>query len=142
MIEMTIVTPVAISLMAGGVDFGMALSTQMTGSKSVRDAASYLANIRWAQPAGTPCIWPTGAVDNAKHLAVYGQLTGGTPLIEGWQTSDVADPTCVLDTNTNTYVISVSATFPYQSIIVAKFLPIASTFTLRTQHDEPQIGGS
>ena len=44
LVEMTIVVPVAISLMAGGVDFGLALSTQATGSKSVRDAARYLAN--------------------------------------------------------------------------------------------------
>ena len=42
LVEMTIIVPVAISLMAGGVDFGWALSTQATGSKSVRDAARYL----------------------------------------------------------------------------------------------------
>ena len=138
MIEMTIVIPVAISLMAGGVDFGMALSTQATGSKSVRDAARYLANIRWAS-AG-PCNWPTtpDAVDQAKNLAVTGQLTGGTALIQGWQKSDV---TVSCDSTTNPVTVTVSATFPYNSIIVATFLPIASTYTLRTQHEEPQVGG-
>ena len=33
LVEMTIVVPVAISLMAGGVDFGMAFATLATGSK-------------------------------------------------------------------------------------------------------------
>ena len=50
---MTIVVPVAISLMAGGVDFGLAFTTQATGSKSVRDAARYLGSLpaQWAAPA-------------------------------------------------------------------------------------------
>jgi Flp pilus assembly protein TadG len=149
LVEMTIVVPVAISLMAGGVDFALALTTQATGSKSVRDAARFLGSLRWA--GGVPCSWPTvtvgglslSATDAAKNLAVYGQLsTGTTPLIAGWQTSDVSNPSCVLDTTTNTYVITLSATFPYNSLIVASFLPIASTYTLRTQHSEPQLGGT
>ena len=141
LVEMTIVVPVAISLMAGGVDFGLALSTQATGSKSVRDAARFLGSLRWA--GGVPCSWPTvggvSAHDAAKHLAVYGQLTGGTALIGGWTTSDV---TVGCDSTTDPVTVTVSATFPYNSIIVATFLPIASTYTLRTQHKEPQVGGS
>src|SRR5450631_3669781 len=45
LVETAIVVPVAISLMAGAVDFGMALSTQTTLSKSVRNAARYMASL-------------------------------------------------------------------------------------------------
>jgi hypothetical protein len=34
----------------------------------------------------------------------------------------------------------VTATFPYNSIILTKFLPIAGTYTLTSQHEEVQVG--
>ena len=143
MVEMTIVTPVAISLLAGGVDFGMALSTQATGSKSVRGAARYLAN------SNVGCPLPSWAVQNARNLAVFGKLSPGAgdpALIPGWQPLDVrptCDPTCRLHLATPppAHPITVTATFPYKSLILATFLPIASTYTLRTQHQECQVGG-
>ena len=45
LVEATIVIPMVISLMAGGVDFGLILSTQATAEKSVRAAARYLATV-------------------------------------------------------------------------------------------------
>lgn len=128
LVEMTIILPVAISLMAGGVDFALALSTQTTADKSVRDAARYLGSLS----ATTGC--PSWAIANAKNLAVTGQLSGGTAIISGWQTTQVS-ATCVGG------VVTVAATVTYQSIILATFLPIAGTYTLSTQHEERQVGG-
>ena len=129
---MTVVVPVAISLMVGGVDFGWALSTQATASKSVRDAARYLGSLRAGE-----C---DGQTASAQNLAVYGNLAGtGNPLVPNWSVSG--------GTNNNVNVtcgstVIVSAKIPYTSIIRATFLPIQSTYTLRTQHEEPQVGGS
>ena len=131
LVEMTIVVPVAISLMVGGVDFGLALTTQATASKSVRDAARYLGSLRASE-----C---TAQITGAQNLAVYGNLAGtGNPLVPNWNASG----------GTNNHVnitcgstIIVSANIPYTSIIGATFLPIESTYTLRTQHEEPQVGG-
>jgi Flp pilus assembly protein TadG len=131
LVEMTIVVPVAISLMVGGVDFGLALTTQATASKSVRDAARYLGSLRASE-----C---TAQIASAQNLAVYGNLAGtGNPLVPNWNASG----------GTNNHVnitcgstIVVSANIPYTSIIGATFLPIESTYTLRTQHEEPQVGG-
>jgi Flp pilus assembly protein TadG len=131
LVEMTIVVPVAISLMVGGVDFGLALTTQATASKSVRDAARYLGSLRASE-----C---TAQIASAQNLAVYGNLAGsGNPLVPNWNASG----------GTNNHVnitcgstIIVSANIPYTPIIGATFLPIESTYTLRTQHEEPQVGG-
>ena len=132
LVEMTIVVPVAISLMVGGVDFGLALSTQATAAKSVRNAARYMGS----QRAGD-C---TAQIASAQNLAVYGNLAGtGNPLVPNWNASG--------GTNNNVNItcgpsIIVSAKIPYTSIIGATFLPIGSTYTLGTQHEEPQVGGS
>ena len=53
LVEMTIVVPVAISMMAGVVDFGMAFATQATGGKSLRDAGRYLSTL----PLSAACGW-------------------------------------------------------------------------------------
>jgi Flp pilus assembly protein TadG len=133
---MTIVVPVAISLMAGGVDFGWAFATQATGSKSVHDAARYLGTL----PSSAVCGWGQA---NAQNLAVYGTLdvTGNPPsLITNWQTSNVSIVTNPADCpTTQPFTVIVTATIPYTSIILASFLPISSTFNLSTRHEEPQV---
>lgn len=130
LLEMTIVTPIAIALMAGGVDFGMALSTQKTADKSVRDAARYLGSL----PSSIGC--PSWAITNAKNIVVYGQISSsGTKLIPNWQTSDV---TITCDSTTNDIVVS--AVVPYSSIILLSLLPIPHTFNLSATHEERQVG--
>jgi hypothetical protein len=141
---MAIITPIAISLMVGVVDFGMALSTQATGEKSVRDAARYLASL----PANVVCS--TQALTNAQNLAVYGNQTGlGLPLIAGWSAYggpnnyvDVTflDPNAQFQAtgcNTSPSVIQVQAKFQYQSIMLSAILPNLGTLTLSAQHEEP-----
>jgi len=155
MVEMSLIIPVAISLMAGGVDFGWWVSTQATGSKSVRDAARYLATL----PTPINVCSNTQAVKNAQSLAVYGKLGGvdgtDTPLVPGWEMNGGANNnvtvTCVTsvvpvgsETITLT-VVTVQATFPYTSIILTSVLPgyfpaLGGTFNLSAQHEEVQVG--
>ena len=53
-LEAAIVLPVAIALMAGGMDFGRAFWASATADKSMRDAARYLARV---QPGAALCGW-------------------------------------------------------------------------------------
>jgi Flp pilus assembly protein TadG len=132
LVEMTIVVPIAISLMVGGVDFGLGLLTQATAAKSVRDASRYLGSLRASE-----C---TSQIASAQNLAVYGNLAGtGNALVPNWSAS--GGPNNHVDITCGSTII-VSAKFPYTSIILATFLPIQSTYTLRTEHEEPQVGGS
>jgi hypothetical protein len=144
LVEMTLIVPVVISLLAGAVDFSMALATQATGGKSVRDAARYVASL----PLAAVC--PGGVagwgVSDAKNLAVYGTTSPGNPLppplISGWTTSDVDikwTSGCINSPPTQ-FNIKVTATFPYTSIILDKLIPIASTYTLYASHEEASIG--
>jgi len=132
LVEMTIVVPVTISLAAGGVDFGMALTTQATAGKSVRDAARYLGSLRASE-----C---NDQISNAQNIAVYGNLSGtGTALVPNWDANGGANNNVNITCGST---IVVSAKIPYDSIILVSFLPISGTLTLSTQHEEPQLGGS
>jgi Flp pilus assembly protein TadG len=141
LVETAIVVPVAISLMAGAVDFGMALSTQTTLSKSVRNAARYMASLPTSRvdPAtGNPLAvyCSSWAITNTKHLVVYGGFsTAGNTLISDWTTNGGT-----VSVNCSTPVATVQAQFPYKSIILSTFLPIASTITLSAKHEEAQVG--
>src|SRR5438132_4415015 len=93
LVESTLVMPIAISLLFGGLDFGWGFTTWATGQKSVRDASRYLGNLPGSivSTTGTPPTWsgcPSWAVTNAKNLAVYGNIAGsGSALVTGWQVS-------------------------------------------------------
>ena len=67
MVEMALIMPIMISLMVGGVDFGMAFSAHATMGKSVRNAARYLGSL----PKAAACS--SWAIANAKNLAVFGK---------------------------------------------------------------------
>jgi Flp pilus assembly protein TadG len=115
MVEMAIVAPVAISLMVGVVDFGMAFSAQTTLGKSVRDAARYLAGL----PTSAYC--QSWAVAYAKSLV--------TNLL----------PSATVNVDCATSVIKVTATLSYNTIIPFPAFP--SAFSLAAQHQEVQVGG-
>ena len=84
-LEAAMVIPVAIVLMAGGVEFGRLFTLYGTAAKSVRDATRYLARVPQAN------ICDNWALNNAKNLAVYGTLdsTNANPLIPGWAPENV-----------------------------------------------------
>ncbi len=141
MLEATIVVPVVVSLMAGGVDFGLIMSTQATAEKSVRGAARYLATV----PSAAVCTW--GLV-NAKNLAVYGKLNPvsgvDAPLITGWSASGGTNNNVQLgpDTNcANPAIIQLQASIPYNSIFLSTILPNVSSWTLSAEHEERYVGG-
>src|SRR5262245_12448449 len=85
-VEATIYIPIVISLMIGGVDFGMAFYADATVGKSVRDAARYLASLPIPPTSAARVGCSTWAITKAQNLAVFGNLSGtGSPLITGWQ---------------------------------------------------------
>jgi hypothetical protein len=154
MLEATIVMPMVISLLAGGVDFGLIMSTQATAKKSVRDAARYLATV----PANAVCdpVNPWG-LKNAKSLAVYGKLGGvdgvNTPLISGWSMNGGSNNNVQLGPDTTSCanllagncstgcVIQLQASIPYNAIFLSTILPNVSSWTLSAEHEERYVGG-
>jgi hypothetical protein len=83
---------------------------------------------------------PSWAVTNAKNLAVYGNIAGtGSALVTGWQVSGGSNNNVSVDCSTPS--ITVTAKFPYNPLILASFMPLASTVTLSGQHTEESVGG-
>jgi Flp pilus assembly protein TadG len=137
LVETAIILPIMISLMVGGVDFGMAFSAHAAVGKSVRDAARYLGSL----PPTAACS--TWAIANAKKLAVFGKLNPGpddTALISGWQTDGGTGNNVSVDCSTPSVVI-VSAEAPYRTLMLGAVLPRIGTMTLSAQHEEQSIGG-
>jgi Flp pilus assembly protein TadG len=140
LIETVIVLPLLLIVMIGVVDFAWSLSMQATASKSMRDAARYLAML----PGVAACSgW---ASTNAKNLAVYGNVAGtGTAVVPGWQTGG-ADSYVSIDqdcgTNCPTYV-RVHAQIPLSTLISVPLVVAPATLTLSSQHIErptPYVG--
>ncbi len=136
MVETAITMPIMIALMAGGVDFGMALSAHATVGKSVRTAARYLGSL----PTTTACSsWATA---NAKNLAVFGKLrpgVGDSALISGWQTDGGTDNNVSVDCS-NPSVVIVSGRAPYSTFMLGAVWPGIGTITLSARHEEQLIG--
>ena len=140
-IEGIIVLPLAISLMAGGTEFGRILSAYSTADKSMRDAARYLATVPKTGVNG----W---GLTNAQCLAVYGKLSLTPPpcsssdpqLIAGWiDTSTVQCSTCAAVAAGTTEVIHLAADVPY-TVLMLSAIGLPNTYTLHVQHEERFIG--
>ena len=83
LVEFALILPFLLLLSILAFDFGRAIWEYNTLTKSVRDAARYLA----IQTPGTK-------ITQARNLMVYGNLSGsGAPLARGLSTSNVPDPT-------------------------------------------------
>ena len=140
LLEATIVMPLIVSLMAGGVDFGLIMSTQATAKKSVRAAARYLATV----PPTAVCTW---GLAKAQNMAVYGKINPisgvDAPLIAGWSTNGGPNNYVQLgpDTNcANPSVIQLQASAPYNSIFLSTILPNVTLWTLSVEHEERYVG--
>jgi len=139
-LEGALVMPVAIALMAGGVEFGRVYSTASTADKSMRSAARYLARVP-CDPTGCGiCGW---GLTNAKNLAVYGKLTvaaGDQPLIKGWSTSNVTlQQPSDCGALPNPTIIQLKATVPFTAIMLSA-VGLSNTITMNVQHEERWIG--
>jgi Flp pilus assembly protein TadG len=132
LLEMTIVTPVAIGLAAGVVDFGMAFSTQASVGKAARDAARYLAGLP-SSPTSSPTYCRPWAIANATSLV--------TTIIPSATVSVLVNGVALPTSCPISAVITVQVQDTYNSFILASFLPIASQYVLSAQHEEVQVGG-
>jgi hypothetical protein len=133
-LEGALVMPVAIALMAGGVEFGRVYSAASTADKSMRSAARYLARV----PVGAICGW---GLTNAKNLAVYGNLAGtGNALITGWSTSNVTlQQPSDCGALPNPTIIQLKATVPFTAIMLSAG-GLSNSITMNVQHEERWIG--
>jgi hypothetical protein len=134
LVEATIVLPVAIILMAGGIEFGIAYSASSTADKSMRDATRYLARV----PQSAVCGW---GLNKAKNLAVYGNTAGtGDPLIPNWSTSNItlAQPS---DCTTSFSIIQLTATVPFTAPSqLLSWIGLPNSLTIiNIQHEERWI---
>jgi hypothetical protein len=89
MVETAISLPLFLVLMLATAEFGRAFMEYNSLTKSVRDAARFVANEGLYGSLGVVII--TGDVQTrASNLVVYGNAAGtGTPLLPGLDTSDV-----------------------------------------------------
>ena len=131
MLEATIVMPVAISLMAGGIEFGNLLSSYGTAAKSVRNAARYLARV----PEGTVC---TSGQTVATNLALYGNASGtGTALLPPLTTTITFPDPCPSTS------VTVQAVILYTPLMFTG-IPFTSIqfggWPVTVTHTEPYIG--
>jgi len=145
MVESAVILPIAISLMVGSVDFGIGFRTWAAGNKSVRDAARYLGSMPPAIMKDSTGAWladcPSWTKTNAQNLAVYGNIAGsGSSLVPNWQVSGGANNNVTVDCSTLPSIV-VTAKFPYSAVLLASFVPLASTVTLSAQHREQSVGG-
>lgn len=135
-LEGALVLPVAISLMAGGIEFGRIFVNYATADESMRSAARYLARV----PQSAICGW---GLTNAKNLAVYGKLNpsaSDAPLIAGWTTATVtlsspADCAALVDPVT----IDLRAAVPFTALMLSA-VGLSDSFTVNVAHQERHIG--
>jgi len=135
-LEGALVLPVAISLMAGGIEFGRIFVNYATADESMRSAARYLARV----PQGAICGW---GLTNAKNLAVYGKLNpsaNDVSLIPGWTTGTVtlsspADCGALADP----VIIDLRAAVAFNSLMLSA-VGLSNSFTLNVGHQERHIG--
>ena len=87
-VEFALATPVLLITMLVAFEFTRVFYEYNTLTKSVRDAARFLAED--AYDGGSVYNIDGGKIALARNLAVTGQLSGGTPLLEGLSTGDIA----------------------------------------------------
>ena len=146
-LEGALVVPVAILLMAGGVEFGRLFSAYGTANKSMRDAARYLARVPDKDAGGNLtssyiCGW---GLTNAKNLAMYGKLNPNVavdpPLIPGWtdtNTVTLQSPACGVAL-VEPVIIDLRGAVPYTGFMFT-VVGLSNAWTLSVQHQEPSIG--
>lgn len=114
-VELALLVPIFLFLMAGTAEFGRALYQFNTLSKSVRDGAQYLA--RYGVLTGTQILAPTDAqLAIAKNLVVYGQPVAGSTLLPGMTTSNVTIVAQTVAPSATANYIQITATFTFQSM--------------------------
>jgi hypothetical protein len=143
LIETALVLPFLLILGLGVFEFGNLLYNYHLIATGVRDAARYLA--RFDNPASKET--------EAKQLAVTGSITGGTPRVSWWSTSEVSVSYTAIPNNPdpvtgerpyrggNTItLVRVSTSVPYGGLGLLSFLGLGSTINFSLFHEERKIG--
>jgi hypothetical protein len=147
LIETALALPFLLVLGLGIFEFGNLLYNYHLISTGVRDAARYLARFDHTVALSKEA--------QAEQLAVTGSITGGSPRVSWWSTSDVAvgyvpaggisNP---IDPNTGErpyrggdtiWIVRVSTNVPYGGLGFLGYLGLG-TITFSLSHEERQIG--
>ena len=145
LVELAVVVPVITLIGLGVIEFSNYYYTYQLIQNGVRDAARFAASLPYDSTNKTQ---NDAAI---KNLAVTGASTGGTARLSYWKTTDVtvtwgtiANPG--LSGNLQSYryngdvpVVTVSTSFPYQSLGFLGFLKI-NAITLAASHQERVFG--
>jgi Flp pilus assembly protein TadG len=125
LVELALVLPLLVLLLAGGVEFGRAFYTYNILTKSVRNAARYVSATQMTL-AGT---LPADYVTNTRNLAVFGNTAGTGPRILPYLLTSHVDvvPTAG---GTGQYYVTVSIDYPY-SPIFSFLMPTAPTLNTK-----------
>lgn len=134
LVEVTIVMPLAVSLMAGGVEFGRALWAYHTADKSVKSAARYLARLPEAALIPSAQDW---ALVRARNLALRGTLdASGAYLLRAW-----TDPEKI-SLNQNrvnvSKIVRIEAEVPF-TVPMLTMVGLPDVITFRVRHEERLI---
>lgn len=136
-VELALLLPIVAFMMFLVAECGRALYQYNTLTKSVRDAAQYLA--RYGMVVGTGVLDPTGAQEKAaRNLVIYGTPVAGTELLPNAADDDYLD---IDITYQQLYgygtanAVTVTATYAYQPL----FGVLSSGFT---QGSNPLAGTS
>lgn len=153
MVEMTLITPLILTLSAGVFEFGNLIHDKLLMEAGLTDAARFGArcNSQLYTDAGLAAIDCAGIATN---IAVYGKATvtqADTPRIAGWQTGNVtvtigtschaavvAGVTQYRSTTAQVCIVRAAGTFPYTGVGMLAFLGIGP-ITLSGFHEERLI---
>ncbi len=151
LIEFTVLMPLLFALLAGFIEFGLAIQNHQLVQKSLRDSTRYLAQVPGFDATtpvdATPCnAAPTGQALIAKNLAIYGNIGGtGTSKISGWG----YDGICVIGptsrsvtfngVTTEVLVVQMTAQAPYNDVGFLSILGITG-ITLGGSHEQAYLG--
>lgn len=146
LVEMTIITPLMISLSAGVFEFGNLIHKKLLIEAGLDDAARYVARCTDAF-VGIDCV------ATARDIAAFGVVGGTTPRVAGWAASDVVinffDTPNVVDagtglqdyrgTSANVRTVQVTTSFTYTGASLLAYLDM-SPIVLSGSHQERFIG--
>ena len=140
LVEAAVVLPVFLTLVGGVYEFGYFLYQEQLVTTGVRDAARYLALT--ADPTSVT------NQSNARNLAVSGSISGGTPRVAGWETSEVSVSIASIDNAAGSYgggpvvqVVTVSTSFVGHTLGFLGLLGLKSP-TISAYHQERCTSGS
>ncbi|WP_163266884.1 TadE/TadG family type IV pilus assembly protein [Chelativorans alearense] len=150
LVEMTLITPLMISLSAGVFEFGNLIHHKLLIEAGLRDAARYYArcNTQLFADAGLSIDCTT----NAQNTALYGSTSVGTLRVEDWSgpvtistytTTNTVDPITGLQdyrsSGASVVTVRVTTSYDYAGMSLLSYLGM-SPITLAAAHEERLVG--